>query len=99
MLWALASVLDWGNETFRIVEDGVYEGLSGGGERLGSACEATNLSTIECQLKKTGVRLGMLLNAVMGMGGDGRTMYQASRPSHHFSLNTVMPLKCLNIDR
>ena len=47
----------------------MYEGLSGGGERLGSAYEVTNLPTIKCQLKKTGVRLGTLLNAAMGMGG------------------------------
>jgi hypothetical protein len=70
-LWARASALDWANETFRIVEDYVYEGLAGGGERLGSAYEATNLPTIERQLKKAGVRLGALLNAVMGVGRRG----------------------------
>ena len=53
------------NGTFRIVEDDVYEGLTGGGERLGSACEVRNLPTIERQLKKAGVRLGSLLNQLL----------------------------------
>ncbi len=64
-LWADASALDWANEAYRIVEDYVYEGLADGGERLGSAYEATNLPTVERQLKKAGVRLGALLNAVL----------------------------------
>ena len=53
------------NGTFRIVEDDVYEGLTGGGERLGSACEVRNLPTIERQLKKDGVRLGAMLNELL----------------------------------
>ena len=65
-LWADPSALDWANETFRIVEDYVYEGLADGGERLGIAYEATNLPTVERRLKKAGVRLGALLNAVLG---------------------------------
>jgi hypothetical protein len=65
-LWADASALAWANETFRIVEDYVYEGLGSGGERLGSTYEVANLPTIERQLKKAGVRLGAMLNELLG---------------------------------
>ena len=59
-------MLTWANESFRIVEDYVYEGLTGPGDReLGPTYVQGNLPTIERQLKKAGLRLGQLLNEVL----------------------------------
>jgi hypothetical protein len=58
--------LAWANESFRIVEDYVYEGLTGpSGRELGPTYVQNNLPTIERQLKKAGLRLGRLLNEAL----------------------------------
>ena len=62
-------VLTWANESFRIVEDYVYEGLTGpSGRELGPTYLQDNLPTVERQLKKAGLRLGQLLNEVLDPG-------------------------------
>ena len=65
-LWAGSEPLAWANESFRIVEDYVYENLEGPQRtRLGAGYEQENRRTVERQLKKAGVRLGALLNALL----------------------------------
>ena len=45
----------------------MYEGLEGpGASRLGDGYADRNLRTVERQLKKAGVRLGALLNSILG---------------------------------
>ena len=59
-------VLTWANESFRIVEDYVYEGLTGPNDReLGPTYMQANLPTVERRLKMAGLRLGRVLNEVL----------------------------------
>ena len=65
-LWVGSDPLEWANESFRIVEDYVYDNLEGPHRsRLGAGYEQDNRRTVERQLKKAGVRLGALLNALL----------------------------------
>jgi len=65
-LWAESDPLVWANESFRVVEDYVYENLEGPGKsRLGAGYVEENRRTVERQLKKAGARLGALLNEVL----------------------------------
>ncbi len=66
-LWATPDVLQWANESYRIVEDFVYDGLEGADrERLGDGYVERNAVVIELQLKKAGVRLSAALNGALG---------------------------------
>ena len=72
-VWASTELTDWANESFRIVEDYVYDGLVevDGASRsfeLSADYEARNLHVAEMQLKKAGVRLGRLLNELLDPG-------------------------------
>lgn len=65
-LWTGTEPLVWANESFRIVEDYVYENLEGPDKsRLSRGYVQENRRTVERQLKKAGVRLGALLNALL----------------------------------
>ncbi len=66
-LWLQGDPLEWANDTYRIVEDYVYENLEGpDGSRLGPGYAEQNLRTAERQLKKAGVRLGAMINQALG---------------------------------
>ncbi len=66
-LWSNPDPLAWANESYRIVEDHVYEDLEGAhDERLSDGYDVLNRRTAELQLKKAGVRLAALLNEVLG---------------------------------
>jgi hypothetical protein len=66
-LWADLDPLVWANESYRIVEDYVYEDLEGEDRaQLGEGYDARNRRTAELQLKKAGVRLAALLTEVLG---------------------------------
>lgn len=66
-LWADLDPLVWANESYRIVEDYAYEGLEGEDRaRLVADYDVRNRRTAELQLKRAGVRLGALLNEVLG---------------------------------
>ncbi len=59
-------LLVWANESFRIVEDYVYDGLIGPNDsELGPTYVQANLPTVERQLKKAGLRLARLLNEAL----------------------------------
>ena len=69
-VWASLDPLVWANESYRLVEDVVYDRLEGpNGERLGDLYLERNAVVVEVQLKKAGVRLGAMLNAALGGGG------------------------------
>lgn len=66
-VWTRAGPRTWAEESFRIVEERVYQGLAGPGDsRLGEAYVRENLPVAERRLKQAGVRLGALLNARLG---------------------------------
>lgn len=66
-VWASQDFLEWANESYRLVEDFVYDDLEGPNrERLGDGYVERNAVVVEVQLKKAGVRLGAVLNAALG---------------------------------
>jgi hypothetical protein len=66
-LWADLDPLVWANESYRIVEDYVYEDLAGEDRtQLGDGYDVRNRRTAVLQLKKAGVRLAALLSEVLG---------------------------------
>jgi hypothetical protein len=70
-VWASDDPLEWANESFRLVEDFVYDGLEGADrERLDAGYVERNAVVIELQLKKAGVRLGAVLNQALGAAAD-----------------------------
>lgn len=74
-------MLTWANESFRIPEDYVYQGLTCPGDReLGPTYVQGNLPTIERQLKKAGLRLGQLLNEVLDPRMEWRPGYPIRCP-------------------
>jgi hypothetical protein len=63
-LWARGSVTDWVAESYRIVEDSVYD--IGDDGVIGDEYYQRNLLTIETQLKKAGIRLATVLDRALG---------------------------------
>lgn len=64
-LWLGSEPLDWANESFQVTEDHVYQGFDGSPGPLPDGYRAANRQTAERQVKKAGVRLGALLNAIL----------------------------------
>jgi hypothetical protein len=63
-LWAQGSATDWANESYRIVEDAVYD--VGDTATIGDEYYERNIATIEQQLKKSAIRMAMVLDWVLG---------------------------------
>ena len=57
--------LPWANESFQIVEDEVYRDVEATDGCVGQPYFDRHIVTIERQLKKAGVRLALLLNALL----------------------------------
>ena len=65
--WRESDPYDWANESHQIVEDFVYTELSGvNSDEVSNAYHRMGSEIVVEQLKKAGVRLGRLLNQVLG---------------------------------
>jgi len=66
--WSTGSVQDWANESYRVVEESIYD-LDGPGS-IGDAYFERNIPIIEERLQMAGVRLARMLNQALGPFSD-----------------------------
>jgi len=65
LLWDSLDPVQWANESYQIVEDGVYREVERTGGYVGQLYFDQHIGTVERQLRKAGVRLALLLNTIL----------------------------------